>query len=102
MFSTLPPALFADERPSMPFMASSVNSKSGVVLRGKCYRFSEMAAFLLSDVKQAAEMATAFLEKYPLTLNDSLLVYAYATDRKPRGGARIVSPLAAVDVREFN
>ena len=57
--------------------------------------------FEARDVKQAAEMATAFLEKYPLTLNDSLLVYAYATDHKPRDGARIVSPLAAVDIREF-
>lgn len=57
--------------------------------------------FEAPDVRQSLEMVTAFLEKYALTLNDSLLVYAYATDHKPRQGARVVSPLAAVDIREF-
>ena len=58
-------------------------------------------AFEARDVKQAAEMATAFLEKYPLTINDNVQVYAYATDFKPREGARAVSPLVAVDIREY-
>ncbi len=57
--------------------------------------------FEARDVKQAAEMATAFLEKYPLTINDNVQVQAYATDRKPRNGARSVSPLVAVDIREY-
>ncbi len=53
------------------------------------------------DVRQAAEMATAYLETHGLTLNDSLLIHAYATDHKPRGGARAVSAMVAVDIREF-
>ncbi|MEQ1851531.1 MAG: hypothetical protein ABMA01_08055 [Chthoniobacteraceae bacterium] len=57
--------------------------------------------FEAPDVRHAAEMATAFLEKHALTLNDSLLVQAYATDHKPRNGARAVSAMAAVDIREF-
>ena len=57
--------------------------------------------FEARDVKQAAEMATAFLEKYPLTIHDNVQVSAYATDFKPRAGARAVSPLVAVDIREY-
>jgi hypothetical protein len=57
--------------------------------------------FEARNVKAASEMATAFLEKYPLTMNDNVQVYAYATDRKPRNGARAVSPLISVDIREY-
>ncbi|MEO7319218.1 MAG: hypothetical protein ABIZ56_09540, partial [Chthoniobacteraceae bacterium] len=57
--------------------------------------------FAARDVKDAAEMATAFLEKYPLTINDNVQVYAYATDHKPRGGARAITPLVNVDIREY-
>jgi len=53
------------------------------------------------DVRTAGEMGSALLEEFPLTINDNLKLYAYARDHKPRDGARSVSNLRAIDIRQF-
>lgn len=53
------------------------------------------------DQRNVSEIATAMLEKVPLTLRDNVRLYAYALDHKPRGGPRAVSPLTSIDIREF-
>ncbi len=53
------------------------------------------------DQRNVTEIATAMLEKVPLTFRDNVRLYAYALDHKPRGGPRAVSPLRAIDIREF-
>lgn len=53
------------------------------------------------DQKNVSEIASAMLEKVPLTLRDNVRLYAYALDHKPRGGPRAVSPLRSIDIREF-
>ena len=53
------------------------------------------------DQRNVSEIATAMLEKVPLTLRDNVRLYAYALDHKPRGGPRAVSPLRSIDIREF-
>ena len=53
------------------------------------------------DQRSVSEIATAMLEKVPLTLRDNVRLYAYALDHKPRGGPRAVSPLRAIDIKQF-
>ena len=53
------------------------------------------------DVRVVSEMGTAALEDFPLTINDNLKIYAFARDHKPRDGARSVSRLVAIDIRQF-
>lgn len=53
------------------------------------------------DQRNVSEIATAMLEKVPLTLRDNVRLFAYALDHKPRGGPRAVSPLTSIDIREF-
>jgi hypothetical protein len=47
------------------------------------------------------DVATASLEKYPLTNNSNVRLFAYATDRKPERKTRGVSKLRAIDIRPF-
>ena len=51
--------------------------------------------------RDVSEIASAMLEKVPVTLRDNVRLYAYALDNKPRGGPRAVSPLRSIDIREF-
>ena len=53
------------------------------------------------DQRNVSEIASAMLEKVPLTLRDNVRLFAYALDHKPRGGPRAVSPLRSIDIREF-
>ena len=53
------------------------------------------------DQRTISELTTAMLEKVPLTLRDNVRLYAYALDHKPRGGPRAVSPLRAIDIKQF-
>ena len=57
--------------------------------------------FAEKDRHDASEMGTALLEEFPLKITDNLKIYAYATDHKPRDGARAVSNLRAIDIRQF-
>ncbi|MCX7044610.1 MAG: hypothetical protein NTX50_03855 [Candidatus Sumerlaeota bacterium] len=56
-------------------------------------------------VLSAQEIAAALLEKFPLTLNSNVRLYAYALDKKPAEGdggeRRGVSGLRAIDIRPF-
>jgi hypothetical protein len=53
------------------------------------------------NMRAVSEMGTAALEDFPLTINDNLKVYAFARDHKPRDGARSVSKLISIDIRQF-
>ena len=53
------------------------------------------------NVRAVSEMGTAALEDFPLTINDNLKIYAFARDHKPRDGARTVSKLVSIDIRQF-
>ncbi|MEZ5299607.1 MAG: hypothetical protein R3F11_02900 [Verrucomicrobiales bacterium] len=53
------------------------------------------------DQKKVSELATAMLEKVPLTIRDSVRLHAYALDHKPRGGPRAVTPLVSIDIKPF-
>lgn len=53
------------------------------------------------DRHTVSEVATAMLEKVPLTIRDNVRLFAYALDHKPRGGPRAVSPLRAIEIRDF-
>lgn len=53
------------------------------------------------NVRAVSEMGTAALEEFPLTINDNLKIYAFARDHKPRDGARTVSKLVSIDIRQF-
>ncbi len=53
------------------------------------------------NVRAVSEMGTAALEEFPLTINDNLKIYAFARDHKPRDGARSVSRLVSIDIRQF-
>ena len=54
-----------------------------------------------SDQQQANEMVMAMLEEVPLEITDNVRLYAYALDRKPRGGPRALSHLRSIDIRQF-
>ena len=54
-----------------------------------------------SNQRQANEMITAMLEEIPLGITDNVRLYAYALDRKPRGGPRALSHLRSIDIRQF-
>ncbi len=51
--------------------------------------------------RQANEMVAAMLEQVPLEITDNVRLYAYALDRKPRGGPRSLSHLRSIDIRQF-
>ena len=51
--------------------------------------------------RQANEMIHAMLEEIPLEITDNVRLYAYALDRKPRGGPRALSHLRSIDIRQF-
>ena len=50
---------------------------------------------------EVKELALAALEEYPLSINDNVRIYAYAKDKKPRGTARAVSEMRAIDIQQF-
>lgn len=53
-------------------------------------------------IRDVSEVGTIRLEEFPLTINDNLKLFAFATDHKPReNGARAVSELRAIDIRQF-
>lgn len=57
--------------------------------------------FEARDVTDITEMTRAMLEAVPLDVRDNVRIHAYALDHKPRGGPRAVSPLRAIDIRQF-
>lgn len=55
----------------------------------------------VSNQRLANEMVSAMLEEIPLEITDNVRIYAYALDRKPRGGPRALSHLRSIDIRQF-
>ncbi len=55
----------------------------------------------VTDLRLANEMVTAMLEEVPLDITDNVRLYAYALDRKPRGGPRALSHFRSIDIRQF-
>ncbi len=51
--------------------------------------------------REINEIARLMLDQVPLAITDNVRFHAYALDHKPRGGPRSVSPLRAVDIRQF-
>ncbi len=51
--------------------------------------------------RQVSELVSLMLEQIPLEITDNVRIHAYALDHKPRGGPRAVSPLLAIDIRQF-
>ncbi|MGJ8726139.1 MAG: hypothetical protein ACSHYB_16405 [Roseibacillus sp.] len=50
---------------------------------------------------EVKELALAALEEYSLSINDNVRLFAYAKDKKPRGEARAVSEMRAIDIQQF-
>ncbi len=77
-------------------------AKTGIMLVvGDDMKLITSREFVEKDRHEATEMGTALLEEFPLKITDNLKIYAYATDHKPRDGARAVSNLRAIDIRQF-
>lgn len=51
--------------------------------------------------KQVNDIGNMMLDEFDLKITDNVRIYAYALDHKPRGGPRSVSPLRAVDIKQF-
>lgn len=74
----------------------------GLILEAAGQTFHPLEKVIAArDTTDITEMTRAMLEAVPLSVRDNVRLYAYALDHKPRGGPRAVSPLRAIDIRQF-
>lgn len=50
---------------------------------------------------EVKKLALAALEEFSLSINDNVRLYAFAKDKKPRGDARTISSMRAIDIQQF-
>ena len=71
------------------------------VVDGQEQTLASQAFTLESKTREITLDTTLLLEKYDLSINSNVKLYAAATDHNPQARGRAVSPLLAIDIRQL-